>query len=223
MKFVYYGHACFLLDTGSEKLLFDPFLTGNSQAAITAEEAACDYILLSHAHGDHFGDAEAIEKRTGAAVVAIPEVLGLFKDGVKTPYPMNLGGSVRLPFGTVTMTPALHSSGVPGGVACGFLIRFNSGINVYYAGDTALFGDMKLIGARAPIHYAVLPIGDNYTMGPEDAVEAAVFLGARNVIPIHYNTWPVISQDPADFAEKARTAGISALTVSPGGTVTLGK
>lgn len=223
MKFVYYGHACFLIDTGKEKLLFDPFLTGNSQASIAAEDVACDYILLSHAHGDHFGDAEAIAKRTGANVVAIPEVLGLFAGGPAAATPMNLGGSAYLSFGTVTMTPALHSAGVPGGVACGFLIRFASGVNFYYAGDTALFSDMQLIGKKAPIDYAALPIGDNYTMGPEDAVTAAEFLGVKTVIPIHYNTWPVIAQDPKSFAALAEKVGIGVKVVLPGGELALTK
>lgn len=223
MKYTFLGHACFLIDTGKEKLLFDPFLTGNGQASVTAAEVDADYILLSHAHGDHFGDAEAIEARTGAAVIAIPEVLGLFKNEVKTSYPMNLGGSVTLPFGKVTMVPALHSSGVPGGIACGFLIQFNGGINVYYSGDTALFSDMKLIGEKAHIHYAILPIGDNYTMGPEDALTAAKFLGAERLIPLHYNTWPVIAQDPAHFETLAEDAGVAAHIVAPGESLELTK
>lgn len=223
MKFTYYGHACFLIDTGKEKLLFDPFLTGNSQAAIFAEDVVCDYILLSHAHGDHFGDADAIARRTGAAVIAIPEVIGLFSKAVSNFCPMNLGGNLKLPFGTVSMVPAMHSCGVAGGIACGFLIRFNDGVNFYYSGDTALFSDMKLIGAKAAIDYAALPIGDNYTMGPEDAVTAAQFLGAKRVIPIHYNTWPVIAQDPADFGKLAEAAGIEADIVAPGGSLELVK
>lgn len=223
MKYTFLGHACFLIDTGKEMLLFDPFLTGNGQASVTAAEVDADYILLSHAHGDHFGDAEAIEARTKAAVIAIPEVLGLFKNEVKTSYPMNLGGSVTLPFGKVTMVPALHSSGVPGGIACGFLIQFNGGINVYYSGDTALFSDMKLIGEKAHIHYAILPIGDNYTMGPEDALTAAKFLGAERLIPLHYNTWPVIAQDPAHFETLAEDAGVAAHIVAPGESLELTK
>lgn len=223
MKYEFLGHACFLIDTGKEKILFDPFLTGNGQAVVSAAEVEADYILLSHAHGDHFGDAEAIEARTGAAVVAIPEVLGLFKNGVKTSYPMNLGGSVTLPFGKVTMVPALHSSGVPGGIACGFLIQFDDGVNVYYSGDTALFGDMKLIGQKAHIHYAILPIGDNYTMGPDDALTAVKFLGAERLIPLHYNTWPVIAQDPSRFEALAEDAGVAVHIVSPGESLELTK
>lgn len=223
MTLTYYGHACFLIDTGKEKLLFDPFLTGNAHAAVKEEEVSCDYILLSHAHADHFGDADAIARRTGAAVIAIPEVIGLFSKEVTHFYPMNLGGSVKLPFGKVTMVPALHSSGVPGGVACGFLIQFESGVNVYYAGDTALFGDMKLIGEKADIDYAVLPIGDNYTMGPDDAVKAAQLLGAKRVVPIHYNTWPVIAQDPSAFGKMAEESGVAPHVVPVGGKLDLVK
>ena len=223
MTFTYYGHACFLIDTGKEKLLFDPFLTGNEHAAVKAEDVACDYIFLSHAHADHFGDADAIARRTGAAVVAIPEVIGLFSKDVTHFYPMNLGGTAALPFGKVTMVPALHSAGVAGGVACGFLLQMDGGVNVYYAGDTALFGDMKLIGEKADIDYAVLPIGDNYTMGPEDAVKAARLLGAKRVVPVHYNTWPVIAQDPAAFEAMAEESGIAVHIVPVGGELTLVK
>ncbi len=223
MTLTFYGHACFGIDTGSEKLLFDPFLTGNSMASIQAEEAECDYILLSHAHGDHFGDADAIAARTGAAVIAIPEVLGLFQTEPKTAYPMNLGGRVCLPFGLVTMVPALHSAGVAGGVACGFVIQFAGGVSLYYSGDTALFSDMALIGKKTPVDYAVLPIGDNYTMGPEDAAEAAKLMGARHVIPIHYNTWPVIAQEPEQFAELARATGLAPHVLAPGESLTLEK
>lgn len=216
MTFTFYGHACFGIDTGNETLLFDPFLTGNDAASVRADEVKCDYILLSHAHGDHFGDADAIAARTGAAVVAIPEVLGLFQTAPRAAYPMNLGGRVQLPFGLVTMVPALHSSGVPGGVACGFVVQFTDGPTVYYAGDTALFSDMALIGRKTPVDYAVLPIGDNYTMGPEDAVDAARLVGAKHVIPIHYNTWPVIAQDPAQFAALAEAAGVAPHVIAPG-------
>ena len=175
IKYTYYGHASFLLDDGTSKVLTDPFLTGNPLAAITAAEVACDYILLTHAHGDHLGDAPAIAKRTGAMILGIPEVLDVClaaEDGLKT-HGMNIGGSV------------IHIGD----------------LNIYFAGDTALFSDMKLIGQKDPLDYAVLPIGDNYTMGLEDAALAAQWLNTRNVIPIHYNTWPVIAQEAAKYKE----------------------
>ena len=202
IKYTYYGHASFLLDDGTSKVLTDPFLTGNPLAAIPADEVECDYILLTHAHGDHLGDAPAIAKRTGAMVLGIPEVLDvcLQAEGDIKTHGMNIGGSVKLPFGKVRMTMALHSSGVAGGIACGYVIQIG-GINVYFAGDTALFSDMKLIGQKDPLDYAVLPIGDNYTMGLEDAALAAQWLNTKNVLPIHYNTWPVIAQEAERYKE----------------------
>ena len=223
IKYTYYGHASFLLDDGTSKVLTDPFLTGNPLAAIQADEVECDYILLTHAHGDHLGDAPAIAKRTGAMVLGIPEVLDvcLQAEGDIKTHGMNIGGSVKLPFGKVRMTMALHSSGVAGGIACGYVIQIG-GINVYFAGDTALFSDMKLIGQKDPLDYAVLPIGDNYTMGLEDAALAAQWLNTKNVIPIHYNTWPVIAQEAG--RDKEVTEGMTRAAVhivEPGGTLEL--
>lgn len=202
LNFTYYGHSAFLLDDGKYKVLFDPFLTGNPRAAIKAEDVDCDYILISHAHGDHLGDAPEIAAHTGAELVAIPEVLAICEQrvpGLKQ-HPMNLGGSLTLPFGKVRMTLAQHSSGVAGGIACGFVV-YMGGKVVYFAGDTALFSDMHLIGHKDQLDYALLPIGDNYTMGLEDAAMAAQLLNARHVIPIHYNTWPIINQDVRHYKE----------------------
>ena len=223
IKYTYYGHASFLLDDGTSKVLTDPFLTGNPLAAIQVDEVECDYILLTHAHGDHLGDAPAIAKRTGAMVLGIPEVLDVClqaESDIKT-HGMNIGGSVKLPFGKVRMTMALHSSGVAGGIACGYVIQIG-GINVYFAGDTALFSDMKLIGQKDPLDYAVLPIGDNYTMGLEDAALAAQWLNTKNVIPIHYNTWPVIAQEAGRYKEVTEGMTRAAVhIVEPGGTLEL--
>ncbi len=216
MKFKYYGHACFKLDTGKEMLLFDPFLTGNSLAPVKPEKIKCDYILLSHAHGDHLGDAVDIARHQGATVVAIPEVISLFPKTVLNFIPMNLGGEVTGPYGTIKMVQAMHSSGVAGGCAAGFIVSLKEGPTVYFAGDTALFGDMKLFGELYDIDYAVLPIGNNYTMGPKDALLAAKFLKAKHVIPIHYNTWPIIAQNPEDFKEMAAKEGIDVVLVKPG-------
>ena len=223
IKYTYYGHASFLLDDGTSKVLTDPFLTGNPLAAIQADEVECDYILLTHAHGDHLGDAPTIAKRTGAMVLGIPEVLDVClqaESDIKT-HGMNIGGSIKLPFGKVRMTMALHSSGVAGGIACGYVIQIG-GINVYFAGDTALFSDMKLIGQKDPLDYAVLPIGDNYTMGLEDAALAAQWLNTKNVIPIHYNTWPVIAQEAGRYKEVTEGMTRAAVhIVEPGGTLEL--
>jgi len=202
VKLTYYGHSCFLLDDGQYRVLADPFLTGNPQASISAAEVECDFILISHAHGDHLGDAPEIAGRTGAGLVGIPEVLGVCEarvPGLKQ-YPMNLGGSLTLPFGKVRMTLAQHSAGVAGGVACGYVIYIGDKV-IYFAGDTALFSDMELIGRKDKLDYALLPIGDNYTMGLEDAALAAQLLHAPHIIPIHYNTWPIINQDVKHYKE----------------------
>ncbi|MGN0950948.1 MAG: metal-dependent hydrolase [Mitsuokella sp.] len=202
LNFTYYGHSAFLLDDGKYKVLFDPFLTGNPKASIKAEDVDCDYILISHAHADHLGDAPEIAARTGAELVGIPEVLAVCEQrvpGLKE-HPMNLGGSLTLPFGKVRMTLAQHSAGVAGGIACGYVV-YMGGEVVYFAGDTALFSDMQLIGHKDQLDYALLPIGDNYTMGLEDAAMAAQLLNARHVIPIHYNTWPLINQDVRHYKE----------------------
>lgn len=221
MKFTFLGHACFQIDTGKEKLLFDPFLTGNGLAATTPDKVECDYILLSHAHADHFGDAAAVAERTGAKVIAIPEIIGLFPKTVVNFQPMNLGGTYRAPFGKVKMVQAFHSCGAPGGIPCGFILSFINGPILYFAGDTALFGDMKLFGELFDIDYAVLPIGDDYTMGPEDALLAAKFLKAKKVIPIHYNTWPIIAQDPEAFRKEAEQENISVAVLKSGESIQL--
>ena len=222
VKFSYYGHSAFLLDDGNYRVLADPFLTGNPKASIKPEKVKCDYVLVTHAHGDHLGNAPEIAYNTGAAIISTPEVIAEAESiGRLECFPMNLGGSINLPFGRVRMTLAQHSAGVPGGTACGFVVNIG-GLNIYYAGDTALFSDMQLIGRRDKLDVAVLPIGDNYTMGPEDAAQAAEWLGARYVIPVHYNTWPVIAKDVQEF--KALTEKITqakVLVVEPGGELEL--
>ena len=200
IKFTYYGHACCMLDDGENKILFDPFLTGNPLAEAKPEEIKCDYILLSHGHDDHLGDAPEIAAANNATIIGVPEVLAVCQQ--RQPeckvHGMNIGGSLNLPFAKIRMTLALHSCGVPGGIACGYVVQMG-GFTTYFAGDTALFGDMKLIGHKDAIDYAILPIGDNYTMGREDAAMAAQWLNARHVIPVHYDTWPVIAQDVAGY------------------------
>ena len=221
LKFTFYGHSCFQLDDGAHKVLTDPFLTGNPKAAISADKVEADTILLSHAHGDHFGDAQAIAARTGADVVGVPEVLGLLDLPAAKLHGMNLGGSLNLPFGKVRMTLAQHSSGVAGGIACGFVI-YMGGKVLYFAGDTALFSDMQLIGRKDPLDYAMLPIGDNYTMGLEDAALAAKWLGVRHVIPIHYDTWPIIAQDVEKYKEVTESMTPAKVDIGrPGETIEL--
>ena len=217
IKFKYYGHACFLLETDNEKLLFDPFLTGNPVASISADEEKCDYILLTHAHGDHYGDATQIAQKTGAKVISTPEVLTKLPSDYENVHGMNLGGSFTFPFGIVTMVPALHSAGVEGGIPCGFVIKFNDDTVVYFAGDTALFSDMALIGEKQQIDYAILPIGSNYTMDAKDAAKAVQLLNAKHAIPVHYNTWPVIAENPEAFKSYAESISHASVDIVPVG------
>ena len=219
LTYTYYGHSCFLLNDGKYKVLTDPFLTENPLATAKPEDIQCDFILVSHGHFDHLGQAEVIAKRTGAQVLAIPEILGTM-DGING-HGMNVGGTVKLPFGSVKMVPAIHSCMVAGGVAAGFVIEIGGQV-VYFAGDTGLFSDMKLIGELCGVTVAVLPIGDNFTMGIKEAVVAAEFVGAKKVIPIHYNTWPLIAADAAEFKKQVEAKGKATVeVVKPGESVEL--
>ena len=202
------GHAALLIESDGKRILIDPFLTGNPAAAIKAEEAQADAILISHGHGDHVGDAVAIAKRTGALVVANYEISEwLQKQGLKKVHGQQHGGSFKHPFGRVKLTLAFHGSMLPdgsnGGNPCGFLLYLNDGKKIYDAADTGLFGDMRLIGEEG-IDLAILPIGDNYTMGPDDALRAVKLIQPKRVLPIHYNTWDVIAQDAAAWAARVR-------------------
>jgi L-ascorbate metabolism protein UlaG (beta-lactamase superfamily) len=201
------GHSCLLFESDGIKVLVDPFLTGNPVAPVKADDLHPQFILVSHGHGDHIGDAISIAQRTGATVVTNYEIAGwLEKQGVKA-HGMQHGGGFAFPFGRVKLTLAFHGSMLPdgsnGGNPCGFLITFRDGRRVYDAADTGLFSDMKLIGEEG-VDLALLPIGDNYTMGPDDAVRAVEFIKPRKVMPIHYNTWPILAQDAAAWAERVK-------------------
>lgn len=221
----WYGHAAMRLDAGGAKLLVDPFFTGNPAATITAEQAEADYILISHGHGDHVGDAVAIARRTGATVIANFEVCNWFNaQGVEKTHAQHLGGGFQHPFGYLKLTLALHGSGLPdgsyGGNPCGFLLTAE-GQKVYLACDTGLFGDMRLIGEEG-LDLAVLPIGDNFTMGPDDALRAARMLQAKHLIPVHYNTWGLIAQDGAAWARRVEAeTGARVRVLKPGESFTL--
>lgn len=228
LKFKYYGHATFTVDADGTKLVIDPFFAPNNPAApVSADQIEADFILLTHGHGDHCADAVGLAKRTGATVISNFEIMSwLQSQGVQNCHPMNTGGAYSFPFGRVKMTIAHHSSTLPdnspGGNPGGYLIHFNDGADVYFAGDTALTYDMKLIGEMGGVDLAVLPIGDNFTMGPDDAVVAAQFVQAKRVIPGHYNTFPVIEQDAAAFARKLRRqAEIDCVALKPGEEFTL--
>lgn len=202
------GHACLFLESDGQRLIVDPFLTGNPAAAVKADEVETDFILISHGHGDHVGDAVAIAQRTGATVISNYEIsLWLQNQGVTKAHGMQHGGSHAFAFGRVKLTLAFHGSALPdgsnGGNPCGFLFTFKDGTRVYDAADTGLFGDMRLIGEEG-LDLAILPIGDNFTMGPDDALRAVKLLQPRKVLPIHYNTWDLIAQDAAAWAARVR-------------------
>ena len=215
MELQFLGHACFLLDDGTYQVLTDPFLTGNPLAAAGPEEVSPDFILVSHGHSDHVGDAAAIAQRADAPVCCTVDLA----DAVFTPAGIpvqvgNLGGKIPLPFGSLKFLPALHGSGVPGCLSCGFLLEIG-GRRIYHAGDTALISDMALL-AEESIDVALLPIGDVYTMGPRDALRAVQMIRPKLTIPMHYNTFPAIAQDPAAFAAAVERAGFQARVLHPG-------
>ncbi len=221
----WYGHAALGLDTSGYKILVDPFFTDNPSASIPAGQAKADFILLSHGHGDHFGDVVSIAKRTGALVISNHELATyLGNKGLKT-HGQHLGGGHAYPFGCVKFTLALHGSGLPdgscGGNPVGFLITTTEGKKIYLACDTGLFGDMRLIGEEG-IDLAAIPIGDNFTMGPDDALRAVKMIQPRHVIPVHYNTWELIAQDGNAWAKRVEAETSSKVHVlKPGGSISL--
>lgn len=224
-KITWYGHATLGLETGGYKLLVDPFFTGNPAAAMKAAQAEADYILISHGHGDHVGDAVPIARRCKATVISNFEIAGWIESqGVKS-HGQHLGGGFKHPFGYLKLTLALHGSALPdgtyGGNPAGFLLTTLDGKKLYLAGDTGLFGDMALIGEEG-IDLAVLPIGDNFTMGPEDALRAVKLIRPKTVIPIHFGTWELIAQDAKAWAERVdKATGTQVVVLKPGESYTL--
>ena len=199
------SHACFMIETGDAQLLVDPFITDNPLAPVKADQVSVDYILVSHGHGDHIGDTISIAKRTGATVISNFEIHDwLVSQGLENVHPQHIGGGFDYPWGRVKLTIAHHGSALPdggyGGNPCGFLF-YIQGKKIYHACDTGLFYDMKLIGEEG-IDLAILPIGDNFTMGPEDALRAVKLIEPSRVIPIHYDTFDVIKQDPYQWAKR---------------------
>lgn len=210
MQVTFHGHAVVTLETESgTRIIFDPYITGNPLCELDAENLEVDVILLTHAHDDHLGDTIALAKRNKALVVTTVELADyLSTQGVENLHPMQPGGAHEFDFGRVKLTPAIHGSSleidgksVTIGLATGILFSVDNR-TVYHVGDTALYSDMKLIGSREKIDLAFVPIGDNFTMGPDDAVQAAEWLQAKQVVPVHYNTFPLIEQDPQAFIKR---------------------
>jgi L-ascorbate metabolism protein UlaG (beta-lactamase superfamily) len=226
MKLTYFGHATFLATIGGTRVLFDPFIRPNPLAKdVNVDAIEADYILLSHGHGDHIADAEEIAKRSGATILGIAEVAGYFgAKGIEV-IGTNLGGKVALPFGTVHCVAAAHSSSFPdgsyAGVAMGFVIKTNEGQTFYFAGDTALTYDLKLIKERHQLDFALLPIGDHYTMGISDALVAAEWVGTSEVIGMHYDTFPPLVIDHAAAQAEAKAAGKNLRLLAIGETISL--
>lgn len=211
------GHSGFIVAGAGHAVAIDPFLTGNPKAVTKPQDVKCGHIALTHGHADHFGDTVSIAKKNGAQVFAAFEICNyLGEQGIDTTQPMNPGGKVKTDFGFVALTQAFHSSSFEDrymGMPCGVILNIG-GVTIYHCGDTGLFSDMKLIGEIYKPDIAMIPIGDRFTMGPELATKAAEFIKPKVAIPIHYNTWPPIEQDPAKF----KPSGVEVNVMKPGDT-----
>lgn len=214
MKFTYFGHASFMIETQGKKLLFDPFITPNELAKdIDISTLKPDYIILSHGHGDHVADVEAIYNQSEATIISTYEVVGWFQNkGLERGHPMNHGGSWQFDFGKIKLVNAVHSSSMPdgsyGGHPAGVVIQNTEG-TFYYAGDTALTKDMELIGEEFDLTFAILPVGDNFTMGVADAMKATKMIACEEIIGVHFDTFPYVAIDHDQATALAKEAGVN--------------
>ncbi len=226
LQVTWLGHATLAVTSPKGvRVLVDPFLTDNPSCPANAKRVGpVDLVLVTHGHADHCADAVSVARESGATVVACPELAGwLERQGVKHLRPMNIGGRQSVLGLQIAMVPAIHSSSAPDGTylgpAAGFVVRFEDGKTVYFAGDTALFGDMRLIRDRHAPDVAFLPIGDRYTMGPEDAAIAAEWLGVTAIVPVHYGTFPELTGTPEDLRRHCQPKGIEVIELRPGATI----
>lgn len=227
LSITWFGHSTFLITSpGGKHIVFDPWLEGNPKAPAGKKIDKADVICVSHGHSDHAGDVVSVARATGAPVVAIYELAGWFQSkGLKETIGMNMGGSVDVKGLRISMTPALHSSGIVEdgrsiylGEPTGFVVRLEDGRTIYFAGDTALFGDMRLIRELYAPEIAFLPIGDHFTMGPEAAALAVDMLGVRQVVPMHYGTFPLLTGTPEALKRLVDPMGVDVLVLKPGET-----
>jgi len=224
LKIRYLSHSAFILDDGTHQVIIDPFITGNPTCPINWEEVTAKFIVLTHAHGDHFGDTFKIAEKNGALVIAVNELANYVARNGYNAHNMHIGGSYNFPFGRLKFTMAHHGSAVGEneymGEPAGVIITMG-GKTIYHTGDTGLFMDMKLIGEINKIDTLMLPIGDNFTMGIDDAVRASEFVRPKIAIPMHYNTFPVIQANPHEFVQKASAKGIPARVLEYGESIEL--
>ncbi len=226
LSITWFGHATFLLTTpGGKRIVFDPWLTGNPKAPSGAKIDKADVICVTHGHSDHTTDVAAVARATGAPVVAVYELANYFQQnkGVKDVVPMGSGGTADVKGLKISLTDAHHTSSIDDGktyigTACGFVVRLEDGRAIYFAGDTALFGDMRLIRELYAPEIAFLPIGDHFTMGPTAAAKAAEFLGVRQIVPMHYGTFPMLTGTPEELKTLVAPRGIDVLVMQPGET-----
>jgi len=220
LKATFYGHSCVFFTDGKYKVIIDPFLTGNPQASVNADDVDVDYILVTHGHGDHLGDAVDISKRTGATIIAPNELAVWVTERGALAHNMHIGGAYNFEFGRVKLTIAHHGSAAGGsgleyvGNPCGFVFTMG-GKTIYHAGDTGLFLDMKLIGEIDKIDLMFVPTGDNFTMGVDDAARAVEFVKPKVAVPIHYGTWEVIDTDPEEFKKNLNGKGTDVKILKP--------